>query len=99
MGLEVFKSFDNLTQFGMKCAKWRIGDTEEWCFVGFDSNCSDRAAYNIRPRQEGEFTSIHEVSQFMSNVPCLDQQGVYLKAHHQCRVWRNTWIILNVPIV
>lgn len=88
------------TTFGRGCNKWMVGDTKEWCFVGFDSNCSDRKEYVVDPSYVKRLDSIAEISQFLSSVPCQSQgEDVLGQAETLCRWGRNSILLVLASLV
>lgn len=54
---------------GRDCREWNNGEPE-WCYVGYDSTCPDRTHAETESREVSAITSILEISQFASRIPC-----------------------------
>lgn len=61
------KVWANKMNLGSKCAKWMEGDEKPWCYVGFDSTCTDRHLTDVRlvldhkvPRQYYSYLACEE---------------------------------------
>lgn len=74
-------------RFGNRCKIWTKEDKVPWCFVGFDSACSDRKLYTL---SQDDFLTpplhLSDVSQFYSYLPC--NKAIREQAEHLCQSWK-----------
>lgn len=84
------KRWDENT-YGIKCGLWHEDDVRPWCFVGYDSICSDRKPYHVHPSvYHRSVTQIEKLSQFKSSIPCNDEYR--LKAISWCKMGRYSML-------
>lgn len=86
---------------GSRCELWTRSDEKNWCFVGFDTICSDRQEYTLT-KQDIENTGvtidkIQHVSQFWSSIPCYKE--ALLTSKKWCRFWRNIFRVVTGLLV
>merc|ERR1711963_1014016 len=66
--------WDNKMNYGSECRKWHIDDSWPWCFVGFDSICSDRHPEDRKSHRSMEKEVPRELEgttwQWRSHLPC-----------------------------
>jgi len=88
---------DSNNKIGDKCGKWLQGDETPWCFVGFDSSCSDKQHYTLSPTDfikhaDGSHIQpkkLIDVSQFKSHIPCDVEEGYQAAATRTCVLSKN----------
>lgn len=83
---------DKHAGFGSTCERWRAGEKMKWCFVVFDSNCSDRREYVVDPTILDNVTRINQISQFVSNIPCMVEE--FDAATRWCHILRFSFLFL-----
>merc|ERR1712203_1191729 len=100
--LEMSHLTENKLNFGATCKKWLKDDTLPWCFVGFDSACSDRKRDHIMWENKLGVTSsnMDEIPmQYSSRMPCGEEEQVehVTLAQERCRAW--SWLAEAIVIL
>jgi len=65
-------------KYGSGCQTWREDDLYAWCFVGWDTTCTDR----VREPSSGSTNDLHEYM-FESSQACPQAGEIYAEETHQ----------------
>lgn len=77
--------------YGKSCEFWHTDDIRPWCFVGYDTVCSDRRLYYANPEvYDDPVDQIEKLSQYKSSIPC--NVAFRKKATKWCHFFKYTMV-------
>jgi len=96
--------WENGANYGASCKAWTTTEPRKWCYVGFDSKCSDRELSDVRQGWGFQL--------YWSRIACMDDHtpfsGPWLLNHFssKCKIfsytgwlWQALILLLMPPVV